>query len=100
MRAGFGRNADYHLIPGQRINHLTLLKSFGGFEEGGLKYWNCECVCGEFLVISDNKLKRNARSSCGCMRFKKDTLTVKERADVDKLNAKLKAQGKNFRSRK
>jgi hypothetical protein len=64
-----GMEPAFNYLEGTKCCKLTLLKSKGGYGEGGLKYWFCACDCGNFCKILDSSLKNGRTKSCGCMRM-------------------------------
>lgn len=62
-------------LTGQVFGRLTVV-SEGGRGERGRVLWNCECVCGNTIVVRADSLK-SGQTSCGCFRKEvvKDTNT-------------------------
>lgn len=52
-------------ITGQQFNSLKVL-SFSK-QEGTTRFWNCECICGRTLEITQVGILRGNRKSCGCL---------------------------------
>lgn len=53
-------------LSGRRFGRLVVLK----FDEkrGGLRYWLCQCDCGNPTSVATGNLNSGATSSCGCVR--------------------------------
>lgn len=64
-------------ITGNKYGRLTVL-SFAGYNNHKTPkpQWECQCECGEVVVIAGYHLKNGNTSSCGCLRKE----TAKERA--------------------
>lgn len=45
-------------------------------------FYNCECACGNHVVVRINNLLSKNTRSCGCMRVGRK-VTKKEKVDVD-----------------
>lgn len=58
----------------KKYNKLTIIEE-AGKDKFGNKLWYCKCECGNFTVISTNKLLRGHTKSCGCLH--KEFLTNK-----------------------
>lgn len=54
------------LLPnGTKINRLTIIKPI--FENGQETKYECQCDCGNTVIISSQHLKRGTTKSCGCL---------------------------------
>lgn len=53
-------------LVGKRFGRLTVVSYFGKTEYGSLK-WNCQCDCGNEVVVFGNLLKSGHTQSCGCL---------------------------------
>lgn len=67
-------------ITNEKFGRLTVISYHGLLKNGKQKasYWNCVCICGNTVVVSNNNLKRGQTKSCGCLQ--------KERAKYCNIN--------------
>lgn len=54
------------LHPGDRINHLTLLKDTGKRMKNKMIVWECKCDCGNIIEVPTSYLIKGWWPSCGC----------------------------------
>jgi hypothetical protein len=59
-------------ITGNRYWRLTV-KSFSHTDKFRSSYWNCDCECGNTVVVRIAELTRGGTKSCGC--WQSDTIT-------------------------
>lgn len=45
-------------------------------------YWDCQCDCGTFKTVSDNKLKARQVRSCGCLRREVSAIRMRAAARI------------------
>lgn len=53
-------------ITGNKYGRLTVLNIYG--RNNGKILWECECDCGNIVIVSGNNLKNGHTQSCGCYR--------------------------------
>ena len=58
-------NADKKLL-GKTFGKLTVL-SLSDLKKSKLRYWNCQCECGNTCVIRGASLESGLTKSCGCI---------------------------------
>lgn len=51
---------------GQKINQLTLLEPIHDENRNRWK-WKCQCLCGNYVIISADKINSGHTKSCGCL---------------------------------
>ena len=61
------KERDCDSLIGKRFGRLTVVE-FVGVDEFRQSLFNCECDCGQKIVLNRNKLKTGHTSSCGCYR--------------------------------
>lgn len=54
-------------LIGQRFGKLVVT-SYSHAGDGYKKYWNCDCDCGNDIVVAQHQLKSGKTKSCGCLR--------------------------------
>lgn len=55
-------------ISGMIFNRLTVKKLIGK-DKWGINYvWECDCSCGNTIVVQSTSLKSGLTQSCGCLR--------------------------------
>lgn len=52
-------------LTGSKFGSLTVLKEVGK-TKNNMKLWECECSCGNRVVVPTNNLKSGHTKSCGC----------------------------------
>lgn len=52
-------------ITGQVFGFLTAIEPTNK-RSGNSAIWKCECTCGEIVEVSNNKLQKGEKTSCGC----------------------------------
>ena len=57
------KNKKWHYMDGRRFGNLTVLKTV---YDGAIKKCECECICGNKLTITYNKLISSKIRDCGC----------------------------------
>jgi hypothetical protein len=65
----------YKDIKGLKFGKLTVISFCRKNEKDGHHFWNCECECGNKIIIRGISLTSNKTISCGCIRkgkIKKD----------------------------
>ena len=58
-------------LTGEKYGLLTVigLNGIRKTSNGSTKsYWNCQCECGNIVVVNGNSLKQNNTKSCGCIK--------------------------------
>lgn len=55
-------------LTGQKFGRLTATK-FVGTNQENRALWECQCKCGNKVVIPSNSLRRGFTRSCGCLRL-------------------------------
>lgn len=60
-------SAKFVDLTNRKFARLTVV-SFAGFKNKHA-HWNCECECGEQVVIDGTELKNGHTKSCGCIRL-------------------------------
>lgn len=53
-------------ISGRRFGKLTVIDRAGS-NKNGRALWNCQCDCGEFVIVKGNALLSGNTKSCGCL---------------------------------
>lgn len=53
-------------LCGQRFGFLTAQEPSLTRDKDGSVRWLCRCDCGEFTIVSSNKLRMGHTTSCGC----------------------------------
>lgn len=51
---------------GNTYGRLTVISKSDKTDSANNTYWNCECECGNKVVVSGYKLRRGHTKSCGC----------------------------------
>lgn len=65
------RKITYIDMAGQRINFLTVLGLSDKTNSSQVKYWYCECDCGEIKEVKGTDLRSGVVKSCGrCSHYK------------------------------
>lgn len=83
-------------LEGQKFGDLTV-KEFAGKDKWRVRYWLCECTCGNTVKVRSTLLTLGLKDNCGCKSLKKQNLinkkfgdlTVKEFAGYDKHKNRL-----------
>lgn len=65
------RSENKKLKPGQIFGMLKLLNTDGKSKNDGGTRWFCKCDCGNYVTVSQSRLKNNRVKSCGCLRKRK-----------------------------
>lgn len=55
-------------ITGKRYGMLRAISPTGEIDKSGNAYWNCECDCGNTIVVSLRNLRNKQTKSCGCLK--------------------------------
>ena len=55
-------------LTGQRFGRLVVIRDSGERKNGQGVIWECECDCGEFLVVGRANLMGGHQKSCGCLK--------------------------------
>ena len=55
-------------ITGKRYGMLRAISPTGEVDKSGNAYWNCECDCGNTIVVSLRNLRNKQTKSCGCLK--------------------------------
>ena len=61
-------------LTGQKYGRLTAISSVGIRQESSKKiiiYWNCQCDCGNIVLVSIGNLRSGKQKSCGCLNIEK-----------------------------
>ena len=68
-QAGLGRKLP---LEGKRFGRLIVIKDSGKRETRGGVLWECQCDCGNIILVSTSNLTREkeATVSCGCAKSK------------------------------
>ena len=53
-------------LTGQKFNRLTVLNR--AENKNGRVAWNCQCDCGNKIIVTSKHLRDNHTQSCGCLR--------------------------------
>ena len=56
-------------LQGQRFGMLTVEKPIQKRDTDHSVRWLCRCDCGNYSIVSSNKLRTGHTTSCGCMRL-------------------------------
>lgn len=59
-----GRKID---LTGKVFNRLTVIKEHPERTPQGSVQWECQCECGNLVIVSGDNLRRNHTLSCGCL---------------------------------
>lgn len=90
-------------LTGVKFGRLTVLSlneeesnKHRGKDNRKIKYWNCQCDCGNIVVVRANDLKGGATKSCGCLRNEsvKKTHTGRKRSEETKRKISEAHKGK------
>lgn len=87
-------------LVGQIFGRLTVLQRVDNYidKKGGQRSaWECECECGNHVIITGDKLKNGNTKSCGCLQKEKAAKTLKEthkKIDYCIVNASKRKQNK------
>lgn len=58
-------------IKGQKFGYLTVLKYYGTDPKPhGGSLWECQCDCGNKIIVNGTVLRNGKRKSCGCLHSK------------------------------
>ena len=71
--------------PGDKYNHLTLIKVVGEHEYLQEQEWLCECDCGKQVIVTRKALLTNSRKSCGCIIGKSNIKHGLSRTRIDRI---------------
>jgi hypothetical protein len=52
-------------ITGQTFNRLTVISEAG--HQHGAVMWQCQCECGNTVIVRSSRLRNNRTMSCGCL---------------------------------
>ena len=52
-------------LIGQTFNQLTVI-NLAGRNSNNRTLWKCLCICGQYINITSDNLKRSKTKSCGC----------------------------------
>lgn len=63
-------------IVGQRFGNLTVV-SFSHIDKNHKSHWNCQCDCGNSVVLQKSNFAQGNTVSCGCYR-RKNTTRIKK----------------------
>lgn len=70
-------------LTGQRFGSLTVIE-YGGIDStNGYAKWLCKCDCGNRKTILSRNLRSGATKSCGCLRKKTTSATMKTHGMAD-----------------
>jgi hypothetical protein len=60
-------------LTGQKFSELTVIRKMENDGKcSATTKWHCECSCGRTITISSQALKYGIKTSCGCMKGKKE----------------------------
>lgn len=59
-------------LTGEKFGKLTVLKRLHYSQSGHSYFWECECDCGNKIIVLGSNLKRKHTQSCGC--YNKESL--------------------------
>ena len=63
-RVSCGCNSKIKDISGNIYGYINVIGF--AYTKTSHSYWNCQCICGQRLIIPKNNLKRGNTKSCGC----------------------------------
>lgn len=70
-------------LRGKKFNRLTVLELFekkqfyfNGKKRGYIRYWLCQCECGNTKVIREDSLRQGRIKSCGCLKKEQDKINL------------------------
>lgn len=68
---------------GDKFNRLTVVNEVEkGFRSGrAFRRFECQCECGNLLIVRIDALRGNTTKSCGCLQKEKASLQAKEMGD-------------------
>lgn len=75
-----GKEGKTSIKPGERFHQLTVLYR-GENSPSGKARWVCQCDCGNYCLVTTQKLKNGSTKSCGCYKlnvFNTHNTAVKE----------------------
>ena len=62
-------------LIGQTFNKLTVIERAGS-DKRGEALWNCQCECGNQIIVLGSNLRTGHTTSCGCERRSRGELAV------------------------
>ena len=62
-------------LSGKKFGKLTVIK-YSHTEEGGQSFWECECECGNKIIVRGSQLVRKKTQSCGCLKSSLGELNI------------------------
>lgn len=68
-------------LTGQKFNRLMVVSRAEPLHNHTA--WNCQCECGNSIVVTGNHLQRNNTTSCGCFGREVSFQNGKNNADAD-----------------
>ena len=63
-----GKEGKTSILSGERFHHLTVLYR-GENSPSGKARWVCQCDCGNYCLVTTQKLKNGDTKSCGCYKL-------------------------------
>ena len=69
-------------ITGQKYDRLTALRPTEERDSSGSIIWECQCECGNMVLLSVNAFRNGRVHSCGCLYQETRTECVKARRDI------------------
>src|ERR1043166_3695249 len=59
-------------LTNQTFNRLTVIQE--AEKQGEKRRWECQCACGRKVIVAQISLRSGHTKSCGCQRFKENSL--------------------------
>lgn len=89
-----------HNLLNQKFGLLTVIQDMGN-DSYGNSIWKCQCECGNVKIIRGGNLINKNTISCGCKKFSKGELIIKNILDQNNINyineyQPVELQGKRF----
>ncbi|SDX97155.1 hypothetical protein [Thermoactinomyces sp. DSM 45892] len=63
-------------LTGQTYGRITVLAD-GGTNNKGIRYWECQCLCGKVKIIRGSSFTSGKTRSCGCLNG--DAIRIRKR---------------------
>ena len=71
---------------GQKFGRLTVLNRDLGEHVERRLYWNCQCECGNQVVVTGKRLKDGNTRSCGCLNMEMRMERIQRLLDTQRVN--------------
>lgn len=82
------RNRVQKIYPKQKFGFLTVIRFQK--DKGGSSAWECECFCGNTVIIRSSSLTKRRTKSCGCLASTIRNETFYQNHPFDPIKVKLR----------